>query len=176
MILIDTCILSSLAKIDRLSLLDVLFRKHICYIAPSILKELDTNKIAGFKFVERIENLVSFANVKNKICVLLPDSQELEEAYELKNRSNLSLADCECIILAKSKNAILLTDDSYLGKIASQEGIEQLYDLKTLLEANIIEGKIKHRKDLEEIIESLKQKDYYVFSENDLKELFACFV
>ena len=78
--------------------------------------------------------------------------------------------------MAKSKNAIVLTDDSYLGKIASQEGIEQLYDLKSLLEANIIEGIIKHRKDLEEIIESLKQKDYYIFSENDLKELFACFM
>ncbi len=175
MILIDTCILSSLAKIDRLSLLDILFKKHSCYITPSVLNELNTNKIAGFKFVEKIENLVSFTDEKNKLCVLLPDSHELEEAYELKKQYKLGLPDCECIVLAKSKDAILLTDDGYMGKVASQVGIERLYDMKSLLEANIIEGKIEGREELEEIVKNLKQKDYYVFSDNDLKELFACF-
>lgn len=175
MILIDTCILSSLAKINRLNLLDILFKKHLCYITPSILRELNTNKIAGFRFFDKIEEMVSFTDVKNKICVLSMESKELEQAYRLKDRYKLSLADCECIVLAKSKEAILLTDDTHLGKVASQEGMKQLYDLKSLLEANIIEGKIQHRKELEEIIENLKLKDYYQFSEDDLKELFACF-
>jgi predicted nucleic acid-binding protein len=176
MILIDTCILSSLAKIDKLSLLDILFKKHSCYITPSVLNELEANKIAGFKFFEKIMTLVSFTYTKNKICVLLPDSHELEEAYELKKKYKLGLPDCECIILAKSKNAILLTDDAYMGKVAFQVGIERLYDLKSLLEANIIEGIIQSREGLEIIIENLKQKDYYFFSDNDLKELFACFI
>jgi len=175
MIIIDTCILSSLAKINRLNLLDILFKKHLCYITPSILKELNTNKIAGFKFFEKIEELLSFSDIKNKICVLSPESNELEHAYRLKDNYKLSLVDCECIVLAKSKKAILLTDDTYLGKVASQEGIKQLYDLKSLLEANIIEGIIQYRKELDEIIENLKQRDYYQFSEDDLEELFACF-
>ncbi|MCZ7359858.1 MAG: PIN domain-containing protein [Candidatus Methanoperedens sp.] len=167
MILIDTCVLSSLAKIDRLSLLDILFKKHSCYITPSVLKELDTNKIAGFKFVEKIDDLVSFTDAKNKVGIILLDSHELEKAYELKKQYKLALPDCESIILAKSKNAILLTDDGYMSKVASQMGIEQLFDLKSLLGANIIEGKIKSREELEEIIENLKQKDYYVFSDDD---------
>lgn len=175
MILIDTCILSSLAKIDRLSLLDILFKKHFCYITPSILKELDTNKVAGFKFAEKIEEMVSFTDAKNKICIMLPGSEELEHAYKLAGRYKLSLADCECIVLAKSKDAILLTDDTYLGKVASREGIKEIYDLKSLLEANIIQEKIQHLQELEGIIESLKQKDYYVFSDDDLNELFAYF-
>ena len=87
----------------------------------------------------------------------------------------LSLTDCECVVLAKSKNAILLTDDTYLGKVASQEGVKNVYDLKSVLEANIIEGEIENRKELEEIIESLRQKDYYLFSEDDLRELFSYF-
>jgi predicted nucleic acid-binding protein len=41
MILVDTCILSSLAKIDRLDLLEIVFKKHFCYISASVLKELD---------------------------------------------------------------------------------------------------------------------------------------
>ncbi|MGB8216084.1 MAG: PIN domain-containing protein [Candidatus Methanoperedens sp.] len=173
--IIDTCILSSLAKIDRLDLLDILFKKHFGYITPSILNELNINKIAGFKFVEKIEEKISFIQVKNKICVLSPDSKELEQAYKFKEMYKLSLADCESIVLAKSRKDILLTDDSYLGKVASQEGIKKIFDLKSLLEANIIEGKISNRKELEEIIESLKQKDYYSFSEDDLRGLFAYF-
>lgn len=175
MILVDTCILSSLAKIDRLNLLDILFKKHFCYITPSILRELNANKVAGFKFVEKIEDMVSFTEAENRLCVLLPESKELEQAYRLKDRYKLSLVDCEYIVLAKSKNAILLTDDAYLARIAFKEGTEKIYDLKSLLEACIIEGNIKHRNELEEIIESLRRKDYYIFSENDLRELFARF-
>jgi len=172
MILLDTCMLSSLAKIDRLSLLDILFRKHFCYITPSILQELNTNKIAGFKFVEKIEEMMSFTDAKNKICILLPESKELEQAYGLQNTYNLSLVDCECIVLAKSRNAILLTDDTKLGKVAFEEGISKVYDLKSLLEANIVEGTINGRKELEEIIDCLRRKDNYLFSESDLDELF----
>jgi predicted nucleic acid-binding protein len=172
MILLDTCILSSLAKIERLSLLDILFRKQFCYITPSILKELDTNKIAGFKFVEKIEEMVSFSDAKNKICILLPESKELEQAYELQDMYNLSLVDCECIVIAKSRNAILLTDDAKLGKVALNEGILKVYDLKSLLEANIVEGTINGRKELEDIIDCLRRKDNYLFSESDLGELF----
>lgn len=70
MILVDTCILSSLAKIDRLSLLDILFKKHFCYITPSVLKELNINKTAGFRFIEKIEKMVSFNEEKNELCIL----------------------------------------------------------------------------------------------------------
>ena len=175
MILIDTCILSSLAKIERLSLLNIFFKKHYCYITPAILRELNTNKVAGFKFVEKIEELISFGDAKNKICILSAESKYLELAYMLQETYKLSLTDCECIVLAKSKNAILLTDDTYLGKVASGEGVKNVYDLKSVLEANIIEGEIENRKELEEIIESLRQKDYYLFSEADLRELFSYF-
>jgi predicted nucleic acid-binding protein len=119
MILIDTCILSSLAKIDRLNLLNIFFKKHYCYITPAILRELNTNKVAGFKFVEKIEELISFRDAKNKIYILSPESKYLELAYALQETYKLSLTDCECIVLAKLKNAILLTDDTYLGKVAS---------------------------------------------------------
>ncbi len=175
MILVDTCILSSLAKIDRLSLLEILFKKHFCYITPSVLKELNINKIAGFRFIEKIEEMVSFSEEKNKLCILVPGTKELEQAYRLNDMYKLSIADCEYIVLAKSKKAILLTDDSYLVKIAMKEGVERIFDLKSLIEACIIEGTIKQKSELIEIIESLKQKDNYVFSDNNLKQLFSRF-
>ncbi|MEA3324726.1 MAG: hypothetical protein U9Q37_06260 [Euryarchaeota archaeon] len=175
MILIDTCILSSLAKIGRLSLLNIFFKKHFCYITPAILRELNANTVAGFKFALKIDELISYRDVKNKVCILSPESRELEQAVILQETYKLSLTDCECVVLAKSRNTILLTDDAYLGKVASNEGVENVYDLKSVLEANIIEGEIGNRKELEEIIESLRQKDYYLFSEGDLMEIFSYF-
>lgn len=103
---------------------------------------------------------------------MLPESKELEKAYELQDMYNLSLVDCECIVIAKSRNAILLTDDTKLGKVALNEGISKVYDLKSLLEANIIEGTINGREELEEIIACLRRKDHYSLSETDLYELF----
>lgn len=176
MIILDTCILSSLAKIDRLDLLHILFRKHFCYITPSILQELNTNKIVGFKFVDKIEKMLSFTDVKNKICILLPKSDELEQAYNIKDMHNLSLVDCECIVLTRSRNAILLTDDAKLGNTALKEGISEVYGLKNLLEANIVKGIINNRNELEDIIDRLRRKDYYLFSESDLNELFGYIV
>jgi len=108
MILIDTCILSSLAKIDRLNLLNIFSKKHFCYITPAILRELNANKVAGFKFALKIEELISFRDVKNKFCILSPESRELEQACALQEMYKLSLTDCECVVLAKSKNTILL--------------------------------------------------------------------
>lgn len=176
MIILDTCILSSLAKIDRLDLLYILFRKHFCYITPSILHELNTNKIAGFKFVDRIEKMLSFTDVKNKICILSPESEELEQAYNIKDAHNLSLVDCECIVVARLRGAILLTDDTKLGNTALEEGISEVYCLKDLLKANIVKETINDRNELEEIIDQLRRKDYYLFSESDLDELFGYIV
>jgi uncharacterized protein YacL len=134
---------------------------------------LNTNKIAGFKFVDNIEKILSFTDVKNKICVLLPKSEELEQAYTIKDTHNLSLVDCECIVLARSRGAILLTDDTKLGNTALEEGISKVYDLKDLLRANIVKGIINGRNELGEIIDILRRKDYYLFSESDLDELFG---
>ncbi len=119
--------------------------------------------------------MVSFNEVKNKLCILAPGTKELEQAYRLSEKYKLSVTDCECIVLAKSKKAILLTDDSYLAKIALKEGVERIFDLKSLIEACIIEGRIKQKSELNGIIESLKQKDNYVFSDNNLKQLFSYF-
>jgi len=60
---VDTCILSSLAKIDRLSLLKI-FKD--CMITPSVLNELDKNRIAGFKFVERIDEVLTLEKCEGK--------------------------------------------------------------------------------------------------------------
>ena len=54
MTVIDTCVLSSLAKIDRLDLLHKVFRDRI--MTPSVLNEIE--KTGEAKFVKRIKESV----------------------------------------------------------------------------------------------------------------------
>lgn len=91
MILIDTCILSSLAKIDRLNLLNIFSKNHLCYITPAILRELNANKVAGFKFVEKIEELISFRDAKNKVCIHHLNQESLNGLVRFRRCINLVL-------------------------------------------------------------------------------------
>ena len=169
---VDTCILSSLAKIDRLSLLKI-FKD--CMITPSVLNELDKNRIAGFKFVERIDEVLTLEKCEGKIRQISLDIDELKSAHKLREKYKLSLADCECIVVSRDNRIILLTDDTYLTKIAIKEGVEKVYDLKDLLGACILKGVIENTEELREIISLLTERDYYEFSEINKRYLFSLF-
>jgi hypothetical protein len=50
------------------------------------LRELNANTVAGFKFALKIEELISFRDVKDKVCILPPESGELEQAFILQEK------------------------------------------------------------------------------------------
>ncbi len=164
---IDTCILSSLSKINKLYVLTETPKDY--RITPSVLNELDKNRIAGFKFVEKIYELLA----DGKLQQTPVDIDGLKNIQKLREKYRLSLADCECIIACREHNDILLTDDTYLAKIAAKEGIKQVYDLKDLLGASITNQTIENNAELHEIISLLKEKDHYEFSEPDKRYLLS---
>jgi predicted nucleic acid-binding protein len=172
MTVIDTCILSSLAKIDRLDLLPTVFRDIIT--TPSVLNEIE--KTGEAKFVKRIKESVYFDEIGGgEFIFVVPLSQkELQYAHKLKTEYGLSIADSECIAVAKMRKMILLSDDKYLGKMAINEGAEHVYDFLTFLEACILKGIIQ-KDELIEIVSLLKKRDFYEFSDNDKRELFSYF-
>ena len=63
MIVIDTCVLSSLAKIDRFDLLRESFENII--VTPSVVNE--TEKVGEAKFVKRIKETLYFDEI-NEVC------------------------------------------------------------------------------------------------------------
>ena len=95
--------------------------------------------------------------------------------HKLRKEYRLSLADCECIIVCKDLRDILLTDDTYLAKIAIKEGIKNVYDLKDILGGKHHKKLIKNSEELSEIILLLKKKDYYEVTENTTRYLFSLF-
>ncbi len=172
MTVIDTCVLSSLAKIDRLDLLRKSFENII--VTPSIVNEIE--KVGGAKFVKRIKEVLYFEKIEEgKFIFVVPlSSKELQYAHKLKTEYGLGIADSECAAVAKIRKKVLLSDDKYLGKMAINEGVEHIYDLLTFLEACILKG-IIHKEELIKIVSLLKKKDFYKFSEDDENELFSYF-
>ena len=100
--------------------------------------------------------------------------KELQYAHKLKSEYGLSIADSECIAVAKKRKMLLLSDDKYLGKMAINEEIEYVFDFVTFLEACIVKGIIQ-KEELIEIVSLLKKRDFYEFSEDDRMELFSYF-
>lgn len=172
MTVVDTCVLSSLAKVERLNLLRKSFENIL--VTPSVINELE--KVGEAKFVKRIKEVLCFEEVAEDkfIFVASLSQKELQYAYKLKTEYGLSIADSECIAVAKMRKMILLSDDKYLGKMAASEEVEHVYDLLTLLEACIVKGIIQ-KTELIEIVSLLKNRDFYEFSEGDKEELFSYF-
>lgn len=172
MTVVDTCVLSSLAKIERLDLLHKSFENIIATL--SVVNEIE--RVGEAKFVKKIKKALYFEVIEEDkfIFVVSLSQKELQYAHNLKVEYGLSIADSECIAIAKMRREILLSDDRYLGKIALREGIKHVYDLLTFLEACIAKGMIQ-KEDLIEIISLLKIRDSYKFLEDDKEELFSYF-
>jgi len=172
MTLIDTCVLSSIAKIDRFDLLRQSFEKIL--VTPSVVNELE--EVGEAKFVRKIKEALYFEEIEEGkfIFVVSLSQKELQYAHKLKTGYGLSIADSECIAVAKMRKMLLLSDDKYLGKMAINEEVEHVYDLLTFLEACIVKGIIQ-KDELIEIVSLLKKRDFYEFSEDDRMELFSYF-
>ena len=172
MTLIDTCVLSSIAKIDRFDLLRQSFEKIL--VTPSVVNELE--EVGEAKFVRKIKEALYFEEIDEGkfIFVVSLSQKELQYAHKLKTKYGLSIADSECIAVAKMRKMLLLSDDKYLGEMAINEEVEHVYDLLTFFEACIVKGIIQ-KEELIEIVSLLKKKDFYKFSEDDMRELFSYF-
>lgn len=159
MILVDNCIISSLAKIDRMELLrnypDV-------YTIHGVIEEAFESDISS---------------IVNSLSNALDDWLGVEEVNNINripklqhNYPSLSYIDCELIVSCEENEAILFTDDTKLLKIAENDFNITTYDLCEIL-LSLKNKNIIFSDEMEEIIEELKKKDRYKFSEEDIERL-----
>jgi len=95
MALVDSNILSSLAKIDRLDLLPSVF--ETVETPPSVIDELDRAEVDGYEFVSRIDAVKSYNDGWLEIAV--PTRTELELANDIVDHA-LSSTDARCLAIA----------------------------------------------------------------------------
>ena len=167
-VLVDNNILSSLAKTNRLALLDQLF--DTVSTVPAVLDELHHGRLSSNPFVERIESAKRFNG--GWLTVDSPTSQELELADAVADHA-LSRVDAKCIAVSETREKTLLTDDSHVGQICRQRGTA-VWELKLFVEACIQHGLLTEA-ELGDLITDLEEDDGYRFSEQDRDDLFTRF-
>lgn len=166
MAVLDNNVLSSLAKIGRLELIEGIFDSPC--VPPAVVGELRRDASAGYDYVERIDDVKRYRG--GWLRVLSPTEAEVELAEDIHDHT-LSFTDAVCIAVAESRDRRLLTDDGHVGEIASQRDVA-VWDLRLVLEASIEAGFIESRDDLENILAALQDRDNYRFSSADRTALF----
>lgn len=163
MAVVDNNILSSLAKADRLNLLRALFDTPCT--TPEVLHEFRDERVAGFPFVEAIEQIHTYGKPTPArwLAVAVPTESERERMEELLGHG-LAPADAECLSVAAERDEVLVTDDQYLGRVAKGSGVDVL-DLETILLAAAYQGVIEGIEAGRDLLARLRERDFYAFSQ-----------
>ena len=159
MIVIDTCIISSLAKTGQLELLR--WFKDAC-TSPGVIREISSsgNPVLAKCVSEALTGWLSVRTVSNP-----EELSSLHERYPV-----LGHVDCELVLLSRELRSALLTDDSRLiDEAEAKFGIET-FDLCDILVVLRKKNKIDENQ-LGELIAELEKKDYYRFSKESLRRL-----
>jgi len=153
---VDTCIISALAKIGRLSLL-----RHFGDIATpaGVVEEIMNSEIP-----EIITAVTMAAN--HWLPIKVPSDLKRLPTLQQEHPA-LSLTDCELILLASELKCAMLSDDAKLLSVASDEFGMAVFDLCDIL-LSLRNGGILREKDILDIISALEKKDHYRFSKDGL--------
>ena len=158
-VVLDTGIISSLFKIDRLDLVKGFFGSGNVYIPNAVLIELAKSRF--------FQNFVPLLLTDGK-CSCEEHWIIVSPAGPVDNES-IGSGEREAISLAKKLKAVLLIDDQAAKRVAESEEVEA-FDLAMFLKACKMRGLIDSG-DMRKIIQGLKAYDHYQFSKEVIKEL-----
>ncbi|OGY44151.1 MAG: hypothetical protein A2729_02510 [Candidatus Buchananbacteria bacterium RIFCSPHIGHO2_01_FULL_39_14] len=153
MIIADTDFLSAFLKIDKLELVFTALETKEIVITQAVLDEIKQAPVQ--------EKLMQVIHSKDQKVII----REVNEIFS----QNFGKGELESITLAKETNALLLMNDQKAAKFAESEGITTM-DIPIFL-LHCKTNKLISSKESKEIIELLKEKDYYEFNEEIKKIL-----
>ena len=165
MTVVDNNVLSALAKAEVLDLLPATF--DAVATTPGVVEELDTARIEGYRFVERIDDV---RQESGWLTVLTPTDRERRHAEAIRDHT-LSFVDAECISVASLRDRRLLTDDRHAGTVARQRDVD-VWDLPLLFHAAIRTDALESATELRSVLDRLERRDAYRLSESDRTALF----
>lgn len=150
MIVFDTDILSTFAKIDKLDLLFILFKGNKLVYTPSVKADLQKAKTKGYNFVDKIFN--------ERFNVIKLSKKELNYKKQIeREKRNLGSGELEALVLCKLRKGVLITNDATAQKAAYELVIECL-NLSDILYA-FIKERILLKSDVEKLIAEIENKD-----------------
>jgi predicted nucleic acid-binding protein len=165
MILVDTDILSALAKIDRLELLFKLFRVERLHVVPSVLGEIQVNLQRGRAFAQKVLDLIPQGRLE--VLILTVEEQE----YRQRVPDNFGPGERDSVAVAQARGALLLTNESRVGHFCREKRI-RYFTLPSILQSLRVEGILKIQ-EVRQIVADLEAKDRMKFRQETLKAIFA---
>ncbi len=159
-VVFDTDILSMFAKINEIDLLKKLFSGNIA-ITPKIRDEISVPLEYGYTFPLKVISKIQ----------TLPLSNNALKAYE-KFQDNFSLGkgELEAIAYCKTEKCLFATNDIKAREFAKLKGVPVI-SLQAILKA-LMKKEIKTRKEVEHILERIKEADNLTVSKEVIKGIF----
>lgn len=144
----DADILSTFAKIEKISLLEEIFGKNKLLMPSAVVDDLRSSrsKIVREAVNSRILKYISLNKEEKIICRKIND----------KNR--LGKGETECIAACISRKAYFVSNDKKAIKVAEKSGVD-IIDLETILFSL---KKILRDTELKKIIDDIESKDKVV--------------
>lgn len=148
MVILDADIASTLAKVDKINLIEKLFGPQI-FISEAVYKELLVIKQEGYDFPIR---------VFQKARVLSLSSEKEFKDFEgfIENRQ-IHHGEAESMSLAKNRNFVFLTNDTVALEYAQSKNIKVL-NLKDIL-VRIATSSLLSMEEIENFMRDIEEKD-----------------
>ncbi len=164
MILVDTDVLSALAKVARLPLLFTLLQMTNLHIAPGVFKELAHSLSLQRQYAESVFSFISTGQIQ--VVSLTQTEAVFRDTLPL----TLGVGERDSIAIARERSGILLSNESRVAHCCRQYQIPCLR-LPDILRALWVEGIIP-KQEVQSIIDDLQIKDRMQFKQPTLNAIF----
>jgi predicted nucleic acid-binding protein len=165
MMLVDTDILSAMAKIGRIQLLFALLPTSQLHITPGVVGELAHSFNLRRQYAVDVFALIAVGQLQ-----LVYLTQE-EAAFRDTLPATLGAGERESIAIARGRGGIVLSNESRVAHHCRTHGVSCVR-LPDILRALWVEGIVSQR-EVQEIIRALQVKDRMQFTQSTLHAIFA---
>lgn len=155
-VIIDTDIISCIAKIKRFQLLQKLFTNAQFIVPQRVYEEIIRAKKEGYGFVDYVLRLIDDRILNLPILT----SDETSKIRDLDESMNLHFGEIEAIVLALRENAILLSNDNRVKKEIQRLNLGiDVFNLEDVISTLIDVGEVTSENDIKQLIEEIENKD-----------------
>lgn len=159
MVLCDTNILSSFARVGALDLLFKLFPQHQFALPQAVHKEIVEAVRLNFTFLESVLKLID----ADSISIL--GLARAEESDMINLPKSFGPGESEAVAICARRRAIFLSNDKSVKNYCQTHGIE-VYDLPSLLRA-LWKDKIISRQKAQKLVNDMERLEGMVFKNKD---------
>ena len=159
MLLADTNILSTFAKINELSLLSRLFGNQRLGVVPAVYAEFQAGVNKGYPDLQAVVKLIQ----QGRIDLMAPTAQEVFQEDVLP--ASFDAGERETLAVAKSRGYTILTNETQIKNWCQREQIDY-WDLPGLLRA-LWRTNLASREQVRSLIDQIEAKDRIIFKNRE---------